>query len=239
MITARKSAWFARLFALYNRNLLTRRFEGLRVRGLDHLRDGDDGWPLVLYCNHSSWWDGLVAFHLSQICQLDSYAMMEEKQLREYPFHRKLGAFSVVREDPRRAFESINYAADLLRDRKRTLWIFPQGRTQPNDLRPLALYGGAARIVERVRRTRAAPIAMRYEFLNDFRPEMLVRVGAPEKIEANPEARLRPKALTTLFAKRLTDELDALRADIVNEDLGEYREVLAPRRRRNETRGDD
>lgn len=55
MITARKSAAFQKLFALYNRNLMARRFHGLRARGLDALTaQRRDEAPLIIYCNHSS-----------------------------------------------------------------------------------------------------------------------------------------------------------------------------------------
>ena len=230
MITARKSWWFERVFAAYNRNLLARRFEGLRIRGLENLQDRRRDAPLVLYANHSSWWDGLLIFHAGRICGLEQYAMMEERQLRQYPFHRKLGAFSVVREDPRKALESILYASDLLRGSSRALWIFPQGTIEHNDIRPLKLYTGAARIIKRVGAAYTAPVALRYEFLDDFRPEALMRVEEPERVEAMPG--FNAKQLTETFSQRLTEALDALRADVFAKNLSAYAEVVAPGRRR-------
>ncbi len=228
MITARKSAWFQKLFSLYNRNLLWRRFDGVRARGLSQLKARRRDAPLVIYCNHSSSWDGLLAFHVSHMCGLDSYAMMEEKHLRKYPFHRRLGAFSVVREDPRAALGSIDYAARLLRDKDRVLWIFPQGETAPNDVRPLKLYSGLARIIERTLVADAVPIAMRYEFLDGFRPEAFMRVGAPQRIVVgNP---FQPKALTNEFASRLTQTLDDLCGDIAARNFAGYEELIAVRR---------
>lgn len=234
MIPARKSGWFERLFAIYNRNLIARRFEGLRVAGLEYLRGREQGTPLVLYANHSSWWDGLVAFQVGRACGLEQYAMMEERQLREYPFHRRLGAFGVVRESAREAVRSIEYAGGLLKETSRTLWIFPQGETLPNDARPLELYTGAARIVERVGVADTAPVAIRYEFLEDYRPEALVRVGAPGRVRV--EAGLSAKQLTGIFTERLTHALDKLRNDIIAGDLDGYEEIVAPGRRRNAAR---
>lgn len=230
MIIARKRRWFERVFAVYNRNLIARKFEGLRVAGLDDLREGARDAPLMLYANHSSWWDGLVIFQVARACALDLYAMMEEKQLRRYPFHHKIGAFSVVRENAREAMRSIEYAADLIRDTGRTLLIFPQGETMPNDARPFKLYSGAARIISRTGRAFAAPVAIRYEFLEDFRPEIFVRIGALEKFEG--VSRTEVKRLTASFAENLTRTLEQVRADVLGGDLEAYVELVAPSRRR-------
>ncbi len=225
MITARKEHWFEGVFALYNRNLIRRRFEGLRVAGLDHLRRHETNTPQLLYANHSSWWDGLVMFQLARECKLDLYAMMEEKQLRRYPFHRKLGAFSVVRARPREALESIEYAANLLRHSSRTLLIFPQGETAPNDTRPLKFYNGAARIIERVGEIDVVPVALRYEFLDEFRPQIFARVGAAEHIEVTKDFNV--KQLTNRMADTLTHTLDSVRADVIARDFWEYEEIVA------------
>jgi 1-acyl-sn-glycerol-3-phosphate acyltransferase len=225
MIPARKSLWFERIFALYNRNLMRRRFHGLRVAGLEHLRQRPRGVPLLLYANHSSWWDGLVAFEIGRAAQLDHYVMMEEQQLRQYKLFSRLGAFSVIREDPRAAFASINYAADLLRGAERALWIFPQGAIQPNDTRPLSFYTGAARIAARAGAIRAAPVAIRYEFLQAFKPEIYAGIGAPELIKSVAK----PKQLTQCFAANAAATLEQVRQDILAGNLESYQEIVAPR----------
>ncbi len=233
MLSARKSPWFERIFAAYNRNLLCRRFAGVRIAGLEHLRPCGRDAPLVLYANHSSWWDGLVVFQLSRVVGLEQYAMMEEKQLREYPFHRRLGAFSVVRGNARSALRSIEYAGELLRGTERALWIFPQGETLPNDARPLRLYSGAARVVARVGTCYAAPVAFRYEFLDNFRPHVFARVGVPETFRAGET--FNAKAVTRAFTAHLTHTLDQVRADILQARLDDYEEIIAPQRSKTRT----
>lgn len=235
MITAHKARWVERLFATYNRNLLARRFQGLRVCGLEHLKArASTSVPLVLYANHASWWDGLVTFQAGHHAGLDQFFMMEEKQLRGYPLFRRLGCFSVVRDDARSALRSIEYAADLLNDTNRALWIFPQGELAANDLRPLKLFSGAARILNHCGRdgdvvVRAAPVAMRFEFLDDFRPEAFLKVGTPDIIEASKHSNA--KQLTARFEHRLTAELDALRDDVMHKKFAGYDEIVAPQRR--------
>lgn len=218
MLEAKKSAWFEKIFAIYNRNLFKRRFQALRVEGIQNL----DKFPLIIYCNHSSWWDGLVAFEISRRARLDSFVMMEEKQLKNLFLFRKIGAFSVVRENPREAVKSINYAANLLKEKlDRTIWVFPQGEILPNDVRPLEFYNGVSRIVEKVEKCHVLPIAMRYEFFGEWKPEALAKVGEPELIES-----ANPKELTKKLSEKLTDLLDELKQDIINNRLKNYENLL-------------
>lgn len=233
MIPARKSAWFERVFAAYNRNLLRRRFERLRVAGLQPISERPEGVPLILYANHSSWWDGLIAFELGRAAALDQYVLMEERQLASHPLFRRLGAFSVSRERPREAYRSIEYASRLLvdeakRGRGRALWIFPQGASLRNDVRPLKLYSGAARIIERVGDVHAVPVAVRYEFLDDFRPEAFVRFGAHQRFVA--ESSQHHRRTTERLAETLTRTLDQLRADVLEGRFGDYEELVGRRR---------
>lgn len=230
MLEARKSRWFEEIFAVYNRNLFRRRFHSLRVSGLDFLRNRNhDASPLLVYANHSSWWDGLVAFELSRAARLDSFMMMEEKQLKKlFPF-RHLGAFSVVRKNPREALKSIDYAANLLKEKsppqRRTLWIFPQGEILPNDKRPLNFYGGVSRVIEKAKcAVEPVPLAIRYEFFGEFKPEILVKIGAPQVISADEN--FAAKALTGELERRLTETLDALKADVTAEAFGDYEKIV-------------
>lgn len=220
MIEARKAIWFEKIFLLYTRNLLWRRFDGVRVAGLENLRDRDKTLPLLAYSNHSSWFDPLIVFIISQNIGLDVFAMMEERNLAKLKFFRKIGAFSVVRENPREAVKSIRYAADLLNEKpNRAVWIFPQGEIQPNDARPLKLFRGAARIVERVDNCSAIPAAMRFEFLDGFKPSAFVEIGAPEQLSGNPAQ------ITEVLQTRLTATLDGLKRKIVDGETDLFEKI--------------
>lgn len=65
--------------------------------------------------NHSSWWDGLLAYHAAgKLPGKRHYFMMEEEQLRKYAFFRKLGAYSINPGSPGDARASLRYTAGLL-----------------------------------------------------------------------------------------------------------------------------
>ena len=167
----------------------------------------------VFYVNHPSWWDGYLAFFLSyERWRRDGYLMMEEPQLARYSFFRYCGVFSVDRHDPREAMRSVRYSADLLRQRPgRLVWIFPQGDITPNDQRPLQLFSGAAHIARRAAPVRCIPVAFRFEFLTEQRPEALVRLGAEHSVEGSIDVR----RLHHEMEARLTAEADRLRNDVI------------------------
>lgn len=224
MLEANKSRWAENIFAVYNRNLLRRRFDSLRVSGLQKLINGEN-LPTIIYANHSAWWDGLVAFQISRQMRLDSFIMMEEKQLAQLFFFRRLGAFSVVRENPRQAMKSLEYAVKILTEKPgRTLWIFPQGEILPNDLRPLKFYQGLARMLKTVNDCRIINLALRYEFLKAFKPEIFVRVD--EIFLENKVDGLNYKKISPMLADALTANLDRLKIDIIDNQTNEYKNII-------------
>ena len=225
MLEAKKSALFEKIFAVYNRSLFRRRFNSLQISGLNFIKKTEENSPLLIYANHSSWWDGLVACEIARRARLDSFVMMEEKQLRKLRFFRWLGAFSVVREKPRQALKSIAYASAILREKpNRAVWIFPQGEIFPNDIRPLRFFNGLTKIIEKTGDCRAVPIAMRYEFLGEFKPDIFIKIGAPELIKIDENFRY--KSLTESFEKQLTETLNDLKTQILFEKTDDYRNLI-------------
>ncbi|MDQ3179911.1 MAG: lysophospholipid acyltransferase family protein [Acidobacteriota bacterium] len=224
MLEAKKSAWFEKVFAVYNRNLIKRRFHSIQVSGLDFLRDKDAKIPLIIYANHSSWWDGLAAFEIFRKAKLDAFCMMEEKHLKKLFLFRRLGAFSIVRENGRQAVKSINYAADLLKKTGGTLLIFPQGEIVSNDARPIKFYMGLSRIIEKIGKVYTVSMAMRYEFLGEFKPQIFVKIASSELIMTDKNFIAKEK--TNVFAERITMNLDKLKSDIVNKNFNVFEKII-------------
>lgn len=225
MLEANKSRWFEKLFSIYNRNLLKRRFNSLQVSNLEEFKSIDKNFPSIIYANHSGWFDGLVLHLITQKLNLDFFIMMEEKQLKDLPLFRKLGAFSVVREKPREAVESINYAAKILNEgNERVLCIFPQGEILPNDTRPIKFYNGISRIIEKTKVCNVIPAAIRYEFLGNFKPEIFVSFGKNEII--NEDELKNSKLLTDIFARNSENLLNELKSKIIFNDFTDFQNIL-------------
>lgn len=180
--------------------------------------------PLILYATHHSWWDAALSIVLSlRTFRLDAYGMMEHKQLAKYRFFRKIGMFSVVREEPRSALRSIQHAAGLLRGTGRALWMFPQGELVQQDVRPIECDPGLGILARMTGTVWLAPVAFRYELVREQRPDAFIRIGAPQRLdwsETDTIANVMNNAQV-----RLTSLADGVRADALAHQVSGYRAV--------------
>ncbi|MBC8163282.1 MAG: lysophospholipid acyltransferase family protein [Roseiflexaceae bacterium] len=179
--------------------------------------------PLICYMNHSSWWDGYVALLLHRAVfrrSFEAYLMMSEAQLRRFRFFTWLGVFSVSRADKQTAARSLAYAAGKLAERRdRYLWMFPEGKLTPIERRPLQLYPGVARIAHQAGGALLWPVALRYEFRGEEKPELFIRCGPGRAAAAaTPEHEILDRATADL-----TTAVDCLRDDYTEQRFAGYR----------------
>jgi chlorobactene lauroyltransferase len=179
----------------------------------------------TIYCpNHSNWFDGYVCQVLARsVFHHNPYLMMEEKNLARYRFFTWAGCFGVDRDDGRAAIASLDYAAGLLRNHpERGMYVFPQGTMVPNERRPLRMYSGVARLAQRVGQVCVVPMAFRYEYLQEQRPDVFISIGAGRLVTADDA----PRATTAWLGDAITAELDALTTDVIAERLSPFTAVL-------------
>lgn len=204
-----------------------RRFYDVRVAGADGLDDPDPAVPTLVLANHSNWWDGFMAMLVThRLMGRRFHVMMEERHLRRYRFFTRLGAFGVDRDHPRAARESLAHAAELLARPSTALWIFPQGRLRPNDVRPLEFESGAARLALRLGRVRICPVAMRYEFLHEEKPQALIQLGEPYLL-SDDAREAGPRALSARMEAEVTELLDTLNRAIRQEALEAFKPLVS------------
>lgn len=220
VIAARKDPWLdTLLYHGYLRWSIRRAFHAIHIRGLEHLKGLPEDAPAIACSNHSNWWDGLVVFFLTRV-RTDKafYCMMEEAQLRHYRFFTWLGAFSVDPQNSVRAGASVLYSLRLLQNPKNMLWVFPQGRQAPAH-EPVVVRPGVTYLCRRTPQAVVLPVAFRYAFLREQRPEVFIRVGVPiPALEVN-DAHLQD------VLRQLCAELDeAIRC----ENTSGFQELLTP-----------
>jgi 1-acyl-sn-glycerol-3-phosphate acyltransferase len=218
------------LYRLFARRSLKRSFDTVWLQQRGPLPQPQDG-PLLLYLNHSSWWDGYLMYviHRMVLCgQFDAHLLMEEKQLRAYRFFTWSGAFSINRQDPEDVRRSQAYAAELLRGerRPRALFIFPQGRIVPADRRPLVTYPGIARIVALAGDLCLCPVALRYEFLGQQWPHAFISLGPHHRVADPADI----EGTLAEITARLTAQCDSLRDEVLGLRLDRFRPLLRGRR---------
>jgi 1-acyl-sn-glycerol-3-phosphate acyltransferase len=232
MISARKNKLINSVFTIYHKRLLKKHFHQIYLADEENFRKINRDYPAIFYANHSNWWDGFIAYLLSSIrWKADDYIMMDLEQMKKYPFFKYLGAFSVNRDTPADAFKSIDYAVKLLKNTKRFLWIFPQGLMQPQDIRPIKFFSGAAKIAEMLNNANLIPVAIRYEFLLEQRPEVFIKIGEPD-ITDNI---LNTRSYTEYLGNKLLNVLDGLKNDVISQELGQYKVIFKGNESRNKT----
>ena len=186
--------------------------------------------PVLLFCNHSAWWDGHLSMAVNEeLWKRDAYVMVEHKQLVRYQFFRAVGAYSVNRQDARSAIETLAYCTELMtRVPNIMMLIAPQGEILANDVRPLTFFGGVGRVVKdvvaQVGACVAYPLALRYEFIGEQKPEAFISVGPPLLWQQADEANA--KDITAQMQAALTHELDRLRADVVAYKLDDFETLI-------------
>ncbi|TAE52221.1 MAG: glycerol acyltransferase [Bacteroidetes bacterium] len=87
----------------------------------------DSQKSLLMVGNHVSWWDGFWMIRLNEMLfKREYYVMMLEEQLSPRPFMQQGGAFSI---DPgsRSIVESLSYTAELLKNPRNLVQMYPQG----------------------------------------------------------------------------------------------------------------
>ncbi len=220
----------AALYWLFARWSLYSSFDRVWLQSHGPLPEPRDG-PLLLYLNHSSWWDGYLMYVIQRMVlrgRFDAHLLMEEKQLKAYRFFSWSGAFSINRHDAEDVRRSQTYAANLLRGgaTPRALFIFPQGKIVPQDRRPLVTYPGIARIIAQAGPITLCPVALRYEFLGQQQPHAFIRIGPTHRATDPSDL----KGTLSEIRGRLTDACDALRDDVVGGRLETYAPILRGRR---------
>ena len=67
-------------------------------------------------------------------------------------------------------------------------------------------------------------MALRYEFLENFKPEIYIKINAPENF--NDMARIDKKELSRKFSAKLTETLNDLKTDVVSKNIDNYEIII-------------
>ncbi|GAE27765.1 phospholipid/glycerol acyltransferase [Halalkalibacter wakoensis JCM 9140] len=219
MIIAKKSIIFQKAFHLYNVRLLKKSFYSIYLYEQERFQPDR---PVLFLLNHSSWWDGLVSYFLSQsIISSDSYVMMSEEGLTKYPFFRKLGAYSVTRQTISGLKQSLTYTETLLKGNK-SIWMFPQGEEQHLEKRPLHFQEGAAFLAKRLTDLTVVPITYYYSFGHEQQPDLYIQIGSAIRYSQDSSR----KQLTSVFETTVTNQLNKQRGCIIDKKIGHYSVIL-------------
>ncbi|MFS0654476.1 lysophospholipid acyltransferase family protein [Bacillus sp. 179-C3.3 HS] len=205
-----KSRSFRRVFYLYlERYLFCKHFHCLMMKGKV---DSQEKLPVLYLANHSSWWDGLIIFLLTEkASEADHFMMMEEKQFKQYAFFRKLGAFPVQKENIRSVKQALMTAKEKM-EAGAAVWLFPQGKIMHQDTRPLELESGASFLVKQFEQVVVKPVTLQYTFHQFQKPTVSVVFGEGVPVSGRS---LRSRETTSMLAQLLEGQLNTHQAQVI------------------------
>jgi 1-acyl-sn-glycerol-3-phosphate acyltransferase len=227
-------------FQWYTVRYLRRHFHALAVNKsqlvLADTRATDN---LVVFANHASWWDPLVALFLAK--QLFGayrfHAPIDARALEKYRIFGKLGFFPVQQERLDGAKNFLRTATSILSCPGTSLWITPEGRFA--DVRDHAAgfmpglahlasavqhQGTMSSITENRPRTWFIPIAIEYSFWEERLPEILVWFGEPIPVtESNDISKER---WNELLAERLRSTQQQLALQVIARNAAAFELLL-------------
>ncbi|MGB8166032.1 MAG: lysophospholipid acyltransferase family protein [Chthoniobacteraceae bacterium] len=221
-VSPRVSAWAMRLFAKYNQRYLRGRFHSLRIlqSGLPPLGTHR---PVVIYLNHSSWWDPLVCLALAQTFfqSRTSFAPIDAAMLARYGFFRHLGFYPVEQQSMRGTRQFLRTTQAILASSHHAVWLTPQGRFVDVRERPLRLQSGLGALAVQNPEAAFVPLAIEYAFWTEPRPEILVSFGTP--VTPRLESAREVAGWTETFTTALEETQDELATRSCRRDPAEWR----------------
>lgn len=174
------------LFTSYARRFIRRHFHAVRLKG-NFIVESER--PVVVYCNHASWWDPMMLILLADklLPGRRHYAPVEAAALERYKFFKRLGFYGVERNRRRGALEFLRTSRAILESPRSALWVTPQGRFADVRERPPAFERGLGVLASRCPGALFVPVAFEYTFWEERLPETLIWIGEPARVDSLPQ----------------------------------------------------
>nr|WP_319269082.1 1-acyl-sn-glycerol-3-phosphate acyltransferase [uncultured Draconibacterium sp.] len=126
---------------------MKRHFQSFTINGAIQ----DKSLPILLICNHVSWWDGIWTLYTNQqLFKRKYHFMMLEEELRKNWFFQYTGGFSITKQS-KSIFETFDYTAKLLSDAQNLVLLFPQGNIKSIYQNQFEFEKGIEKILQRTK----------------------------------------------------------------------------------------
>lgn len=183
------SAWLHGGFHGFLTPFLKRHFHAIaidRQTRCDHADLGDS--PVIVYANHPSWWDPLIAHFLNR--QLfpgrQFYAPIDAAALQQYRVFSKLGFYGVQLESTRGAAAFLKQSKAILSHGDTVIWMTPEGRFCDARDHSAELMPGLAHLCTKMEDGFVIPLALEYVFWEERLPVCLAKTGSPIRVAECP-----------------------------------------------------
>lgn len=199
-IPTKESRLLIAFFYRYTGFLLKLRFRSVNVRQ-DYKPSKES--KTVYFLNHNYWWDGLLPLYLNEkYFGQKARALMEDVQMRRYPFFSKIGAFSINLKNPKSSIKSLRYALESMNREKACLFLYPEGEIVPVSEKTAEFKNGLAWLYQKSETFDFVPIGIYIDHSLGSKPDLNIYIGK----SVNPDKSLGRNVLTKLF-KEYVDEV--------------------------------
>jgi len=225
-VMARRSPGLVRFFGRVMERQMIRSFHRVRIA-----RPGPPplpaGRPVVIYCNHPSWWDAAFAIVLATrlFPERRSYGPIDAHALARYRFMGRIGLFGVKPDSLAGAAAFLRIGGALLARPDTILWVTAEGRFTDPRARPVRLRPGLAVLLRQVPDALVLPLALEYPFWTERTPEALARFGPP--VDLGQDGDTAPDALHTRLERALEATMNALARDAIAKDPAVFNTLLS------------
>ena len=219
----RRSECFKRFVWFWARQAMRRKFYNVLAWNTDILASAVQKSPVIVFSNHGSWWDAFVDHMVERSFRLNHYSLVDDRTLEAQGWLKKIGALPIDLRSVRGAVAGLRAAREFLQgpagDRGYpALLIFPQGQIVPAWKRPFGFHGGLAWLKKNVPQACLIPLARRYEFFNEDRPQIFLHFG---HALCDVPTGLAEDALTAWLEERLAETMALLERKIEAADTAE------------------
>ena len=202
-------AWFQSGFHGFLRPFLKRHFHAIAIERRSRCESSmGDTAPLIVYGNHPSWWDPLIAHFLNRTLfpGRQFHAPIDAEALEQYRVFGKLGFYGVRLNTTSGAAAFLKQSMAILGSGGTAIWITPEGRFSDARDHSAELMPGLAHLCTRMSMGWALPLALEYVFWDERLPVCLA------KIRLAP-GRLGPSRLVEGTVGRIADRSVAASSD--------------------------
>jgi 1-acyl-sn-glycerol-3-phosphate acyltransferase len=215
--------WLLRGFLAYAPGYVKKHLHSVRVAGAEHFGAAKDS-ALVIYMNHASWWDPMMASLLAgkYLQGRAHYTPIDAEALEKYKFFAKIGFFGVERGKISGTRKLLEIGGRILERKDAVLWITPQGRFADVRERPVNFESGLANLLVRAPRCTVIPMAMEYVHWEERTPEALVKIGEPVMVGGGMSAR----ELNRQLEARLEAAMDELAKAAIARNVAGFESLL-------------
>ncbi|MCC6507800.1 MAG: lysophospholipid acyltransferase family protein [Pirellulaceae bacterium] len=198
------------------------------------------GSSMVVYANHASWWDPMIAIYLRARLMPNHcmYAPIDAAALDRYRIFKRMGFYGIALGSHRGAVEFLKRSLRVAQSPRASLWLTPEGKFCDSRQLSQPFLPGMAHLASAIGNTNThevhgshsvwfVPAAIEYTFWEERLPECLCWFGTPVEVHWNQPQSQSKEDWNQLFMQHLRDAQRQLSAASIARDTARFTVLLS------------